>query len=562
MCRTTNIRITHSKKKRRWGCIIWCLGVLSIVIILIHFMINIYLGILFKKHIERFEQKHAGLYHIEYKAPHVNLFTGSVTVKQFRLISNVFYEEPRVKPEKDRNIWELDIPLLKLKGIGWVRYLFSQCLKIDKIVLKKARFKCFSSVGTDQDTSLAMGYKKKDISIPFRIESITVKSFSFQQCSLEMVQQKKTISQARIFDFDFSIVESNILCKPNEHSHSILDLKTLDFKIKDLKINLPDRMYSLHIQELGVSAPLSKIWMKTVEIIPRHKKFDFSRKLGYRKSRMCFNAKWLHFNSVQVGDIISMARFRSETLSIRGFHWEFYRDKRIPLRITHRPKQFPQELLRQLKFYIRVDLVRVSNGYIVYEEQGEMAKKPARIFFSDIQLNIANITNDPLLLKDNISIKIQGTAKLMGKSLFKPVLTIPIRDRHDRFYFSGSLQSIEVSELNPLFNNDAIHIESGTLNKLIFSASANRYRSRGWLKAHYNGLKISLLSKRNYTKKETIASFFANLIILSNNPRGRKPLRIGNMYFRREVPKSMLNLMWKSFLTGIKSSIGLKKRKK
>jgi hypothetical protein len=173
-----------------------------------------------------------------------------------------------------------------------------------------------------------------------------------------------------------------------------------------------------------------------------------------------------------------------------------------------------------------------------------------------------NITNIKGISSGRNDLKIRASSKFMDKTDFHINLGMSVQDKLDRFTFSGNMGAINGSILNPILRNKSIHIKSGHLNGMSFQAWGNRFEARGKMALKYRKLNISLLKKRKPNRKDKLSSFFLNWIIPSNNPRKNKPIRIGNMHIRRKEAKSIFNMMWKSFLAGVKSSIGLKRSKR
>jgi hypothetical protein len=550
-----------NKLKKAARGLLWFSGVLALLLLLLNFVINLYVGHLFKKQIDDFERNSAGFYRIEYRKPRINIFLNRITLKKFHLIPKPDLNGKPGHFNQPSSYIEAELPLLKIEGISFFKYIFFKTLNVRRIVIKGAHFKIFKS-SEGGPVRKSGNIQKNIITLPLNLRSVLIKFCHFKNCSVSYVGSRNQKEAIKKFDLDFMLRNSKLDFHVLRTGHSILKPETLELTFNKIRINLPDRFYSVTIEEMGVSAPLSKIWMHLAALNPRYPKYSFSRKLGYRTDRKSLKIKWAHFHGADVADLIEKSCFQAEQLSIRGVLWEFFRNKQVPRRTGIRPKKFPQRYLRDLKVNIRVEKVKISDGFIVYEERAEIADKTAKIFFSQVKMDLENITNIPHYLSRRDDLPIRASSRFMGKTDFRVKMRLSILDRHDRFSFSGNMQSMNGSLINPILNNNAIHLESGKINRLFFQANGNRYEIRGRMRMFYNELKISLLSRRKSYKKEKLVSFFINWIIQSNNPRRRKPLRTGNMYYQRKLPKSIFNLMWKSFLAGVKSSIGLKKRKK
>ena len=105
-------------------------------------------------------------------------------------------------------------------------------------------------------------------------------------------------------------------------------------------------------------------------------------------------------------------------------------------------------------------------------------------------------------------------------------------------------------------------IKSGNVNSLMFSAQANDTYAFGNLNFGYDNLKILLLKNGKDGKEKGLLSFLANtFVVKSANPLNDK-FRAGEMNFKRDKTKSILNYWWKTVLSGLKDVIGIPEQKK
>jgi hypothetical protein len=333
--------------------------------------------------------------------------------------------------------------------------------------------------------------------------------------------------------------------------------------IKNGKIIFPGNFYTLKAKVLRFSKAGSSIVINFLELIPKHKKYRFGKVRGYRSNRIRLKVRNITFKTIGIKDLFKKRNFHVKSVRIKNPQIDIFRDKHVPKKTTIKKKKFPQQLLRELKLKIRINNIRVSKGKITYSEHEAGEKNPGKISFSDVQAQLKNLTNYPELLQKNPSLTFAASGKLMGKSLLQVNITIPINDKRNMFKFSGSLGRIRLNEFRSMLENIA-HVRSNNaiVNQLTFSAKADNYRAIGEMQLLYNHLKIAVLKKGGSYKKRKFFSFLTNSIIYNDNPKPGKPVRIGKISFKNEGNLSIFGYMWKSLLSGFKSSIGLRKRKK
>ena len=90
--------------------------------------------------------------------------------------------------------------------------------------------------------------------------------------------------------------------------------------------------------------------------------------------------------------------------------------------------------------------------------------------------------------------------------------------------------------------------------------SANDDVAKGKLLFYYNDLSVEVMDKKQttWTKIKTgIINFAANDLIVNNdNPTKSGKMKTGVIQFQRDKEKGIINFLWKSVLSGLKSTMG------
>ena len=235
-----------------------------------------------------------------------------------------------------------------------------------------------------------------------------------------------------------------------------------------------------------------------------------------------------------------------------------YRDKRVN-GIRPGKRYLIQTGIRKIPFQLTIDTIRFLNGYSKYEEQtGDV---PGYIFFDRMNSEVLNLSNDTAVLKNNRIISLEGNSRLMGKGLVKGHYRFDMLNPHDSVWWYGTLDSIDLKDINPMLSRlMPVKISHGFVDKVKVSmVSANDATAVGGIEIFYRDLYVDLdLITEGALKKlkNEVITDIANVLLPDDNPAYNGKLKKGIIYFQRDTTKGFLNYVWKSTLSGVKSSMG------
>jgi hypothetical protein len=487
---------------------------IALILLTIHAFIDFFEKDIFDMVVKHIENTSGGLYIVNYDSVDLDFFHGGIYVKNFsiQLDKTMLANAKTAFPQK-RTLVETTLPELKIEGISFLSLILSQSLKMNRLSLKKGKLAIFKLIAPDQ----------------------TVPILQVDQVSLQF-------SQMTIYPYiSFAAGESTL---------------------KEPGFFTADGFYSLKAKTLNLSKSRhsSFISLDSLEFIPGYEKYQFARKKGHQSDRFELKIDNITSRAVDFNDFFKNQRFYSRLLTIKNPQLEVFRDKNIPKKRNRPPRKFPQQLLRELEFKVKIDHIRISNGHIDFIEHARDQRRAGKVFVNEIQANIENVTNYPELMEEKPSIGLTASAQIMGKGNLKASINIPIDDKKNTFTFSGSLGRMDMRVFNSiLVTNSQIKIRSGIIDRAEISARCDNRLAKGEMKLFYRNLKISLLKVKEggKYKKRGIKSLMANIFIRQNNPKRGKPLKVGEILYIREQPISVFAYIWKSILSGFKSSVGL-----
>ena len=155
---------------------------------------------------------------------------------------------------------------------------------------------------------------------------------------------------------------------------------------------------------------------------------------------------------------------------------------------------------------------------------------------------------------------VNGSTQFLNESKLTLDFVFHMNHPDDLYTYNGHLNQMKFEALNPLFTNLLfVKMESGEIEKIDFSVTANKYNSSGMMRFFYNDLSFRLLNKDDPGNPGIwlkAANWSLNhLLIKSNNP-GRlfNSYREGYIEVERNRSKSIFNHMGRSVLSGFVSS--------
>jgi hypothetical protein len=258
-------------------------------------------------------------------------------------------------------------------------------------------------------------------------------------------------------------------------------------------------------------------------------------------------------------ELVLGGKFKAGLVEIDSLALDDYRDKRIPRKPGFKPPM-PQDGIRKLTMYLKIDTVALLGGKAGYAEQ--VGEEPGTIFFDKLQATFTGLTNDSILLQSGLVSELKGTAWLMGKGKLDATVRFRFGDKHNAFTFSASLGPIELKEINPMLSKLLpAEVKGGMIKQLIVpQVVANDDEARGKLLFYYNDLSIAMTTKEKSTWnsiKKGVVNWVANDIVVNdNNPAKSGKMKTGVIFFRRDKEKGIINFLWKSTLSGLKSTMG------
>ncbi len=234
-----------------------------------------------------------------------------------------------------------------------------------------------------------------------------------------------------------------------------------------------------------------------------------------------------------------------------------FRDKRLP-RKPGIVRLLPANLVKSIPVRILVDTLKLKNTHIEYEELNEKNGAAGKINVEKLNGRITHFRNYNLSGKD--SLHINATAYLENKLFTKLNFKESYTDSLGGFTMIVKMDSADLTMLNPILKPlTSVELKSGRLDSMIMRVVGREALAFGEMKMIYSDLKVRAIvneeKKRSFMRG--IITVFANSLVKNNNTK-----RTGTVFFERLRDRSAINYLVKITLSGVSSSIGIKKSDK
>jgi len=454
----------------------------------------------------------------------------------------------------------LTIPILSIKDFYFDKAIFNKQWYMDEVTIYEPDLlieerNLEKSNITSGKTSLAQHVK-----LPPFINSLNVGKFIINNGSVCL----KTAGKDKMNSYSLSdihltadrlLIDSLTLSYPEKYP--IFFCEDLTFMAGGYKWIPNDSMYTFSFDGIGFSTHEQQAYVDSFKMTPNFSKFDFCRKVGHQIDRFDLKVPRITFDLLDFRKLVENREVDLGRIAIERMTLESYRDKRIPFPQDNHPL-LPAAMVKTIKTPVNVDSVVLIDGKIIYQEQ--TGEKPGMIFFDRTNVTLINLSTDTL--KWDRPMIINGTSYLMGKAFMGATFQIPMNYGIDTFSITASIGEVDLKDINPMLSNLLpVKIRKGMINKTeIKQINANDDFSKGYMVMHFQDLNIELQNTKPGTLNEwetALKTLVVNWILPDSNPKDDGKIRQGFIYYERNKSKGFFNFVWKSTLSGIKSSVGL-----
>lgn len=551
------------KRKTILKIVIWFLAILILLAGILFSAGYFYCSKIIKSYLtEEVKKESKGLYQLEIGSLSFNVLSGNLTFKKLSLIPDTAVY--RILSSKDTMaplLVKVNLDKIHIKEFRVMDALMHRRIDVSRILFTGTEVTVYRMKNPPKQSEEKHTKKMTSIPLPKGLNSIEIGEIIIKNAKLDFIDfTHDSIIENSIPSFDILIIH---ILVDSTHKGKTRLFNADDIRIRIGACSFPMRngMNKLSFGEIGFSTASSELHINDFHLEPLYSKFDYTRKLGFQTDWADVRVSKLALRRINLHSLLFEGKIIVGLVEIDSAFLNDYRDKRIALLPGYTPPM-PQEVLRRLKPYLRIDTILLKSGRINYEEQ--TGKVPGTLFFDKVKFTFTGLTNDSVLLKAGLVSELKATLYLMGTGKIETTFRFHLRDLRNTFSFSAQMGPFDLVEINPMISKLlAVQVVSGKVNKVIIPlVNANDDFAKGTMQFYYNDLSIDVQDKKHTTwskiKTSVIGWVVDDLVISNDNPTKSGMMKTGTIYTPRNKELGFPNYLWRSVFSGLKSTAGLK----
>ncbi|UXX80838.1 DUF748 domain-containing protein [Reichenbachiella carrageenanivorans] len=327
--------------------------------------------------------------------------------------------------------------------------------------------------------------------------------------------------------------------------------------LNQLRYYLPEDGGMVTIDSLVLDLNKKQLGAKKLALTPVLDIPAFVKRFPYQKDRIDLQVASMTLEDLDLAGVFEGGGVKCERVKLDTVALEVFRDKQLK-RAKQPDKPLFIDWLKASPLPVSVDTFVLTKASILYKEHYPPSNERAYVSFTQLHATAYRIYSEsqlPIVLEAQAVVQHQGRLRVR----------FDLSDRPEGSRVVGSLSGMELARFNTMsVPAVGMNISKGVLNRMTFDFHYNHKIVNGILDMDYEDLSIQLVDKE--TKSQNIAqqvgSFMVNTFkVKSSNNRTQKSYNQGLIAYDREPEKSEISLWWKALLSGIKSSVGVEKKK-
>lgn len=471
-------------------------------------------------------------YHITYDQLTIDLLPSNIYIYDLAVI-------PKIKPKnstKKIGIYAKAKSIIITDFNVW-SYLFKNIIKARSITVEKPAVILYRK---DKNANNI----RKEVVAPFA-KMIVVSNIYLLKGTLDVVstQDNEPILSSRNISTTLEgiVIDDEILDRPIPFLYQkyVVACDSLYYK--------PNEFYTLKAHKIRTTN--HSLHLKNLEYLPEYTRAQFVQRIPKEKDLFTIKASSLDINSMNWGFKKDVFFFNANSVLLDGVSANIYRN-RIPKDDLSK-KPLYNALLRKIKFPLSVDTILIRRSKLVYEEEINFKKGPAKLTFDHFDLNATHLQSG-FGLKKAADTDIKINCRFMKDSPLKIHWTFNVLDLKDGFAIKGNIHNFDFGSLNqftkPYFNASF----KGTFNSFHLNITGNDKNANGNFALKYQDLEVTFYKKNKPEKEAELKNLVAKLLLKKNSDTRSKKAQIE---LERKQEKSFYNLLWRSIAKFLKVTL-------
>jgi hypothetical protein len=500
-----------------------CALVLLIVILNVGF--NLWIKFQLPKIINR---ENDSAYFITYKKLKISLLHNTINANEIVIVPKAALRDTVNKAGIYAKIHSIEVRDFKIGSL-----LFSDKIKAKSITIQQPKLVLYKK---KEKTNV-----RNSIVAPFE-KVITVSDVFLNHGDIKIINVKNNQAILSVNNINLNLDGIVITDK-------ILDEK-IPFEFKNYEVSCdslyyhPNQFY--HVRTKKIKTTKTDLSIDYFEMLPTYSRREFVSKISKEKDLYTVHCHSIVAAKMDWGFEADDFFFHCNRVDLSHVAANIYRSKEPADDLTK--KYLYNKILRDLKFDLKIDTLKVRHSILEYEEEKSPKLGSAKLVFNPFNLTATSICSG--FKKEKLpDLKIKINCRFMNASPLNVDWKLNVLDRSDGFNIKGRLTNFNAEKIIP-FSKPYLNITTkGIIDDVRFNFTGNDKISAGEFKVEYDDLKFTIYKKDNPKRKNKLLTFIAKIFVRKDTKDKLKDVHIE---VERTPEKSFYNLLWRSIEEGLK----------
>jgi hypothetical protein len=485
-----------------------------------------------------------------------NVFGGNVEVEDLQIrVDSSRYEYLRKRNALPSLTMQLSLGRGHIYGLGVMDLLFNKRVSVREIMSGDADLKLSRHIVTH-------GEETENLPL-WKAMRPKIKSIDIERIRLEGVKMNyKNADTSESVKIEFEGCDA-LFRNIRIDSASAVDTARIGFaqsvylKIQEAKYRTPDSSYKLKMDTVTYSSEDKTLMIRDFKFQPTLKEEEFYKDKTIQQSMYIIKFDRISMHGVHLDHFIRNNRIDPDQVIFDSADISIYLDRTLLPDFTSKIGRYPHQQLLKASSLFNIKNILLRSGKIQYTEKANQTHQEGVFRMDNLQMNAANITNDPVAIqKDPVcTASIKGT--MLGNSPFETAFRFFLDSTNGGFEAKGSVHDVSTAQLDNIARPFAnVQVNAFNIHQLQFLVQGEDYSAMADVQMRYNGLSLIFKEKDEETggmkTKKFITNLVNNIIMWTDNPgpngvervaRQRKVLRLTTQTF--------FGFLWKTVFAGM-----------
>ncbi len=504
-------------------CIGSCSAVLFVVVLNIGF--NLWIRFQLPKLINT---KSDSAYTVTYKDLSVSLLNRTILARDVVIVPKVVVNDSLKRAGVYGRIHSIKVSNFKIWDL-----IFSERIKAKSITIEHPKILVYK---TDKKEVL-----KKSGVVAFD-KIISVSNILLNHGGLKIIETKGNKVLLSVQNVNLQL-DGVFISKENLDDEIPFQFRNYTFNCDNLYYH-PTIFYIVKTKK--INATKSDLDIDNFEMLPTYSRTEFVARIRKERDLNTLLCQTIKVSNMDWGFKQDDFFFHCNRVDLDQVSANVYRSKEPQDDLSK--KYLYNKLLRDLKFDLMVDTLKVHNSMVEYEEEKSLEFGAGKISFSRFNATVTNISSG---FKKTIvpDLKIEVNCLFMMLSPLRIVWKLNVMDKRDGFTIEGKLANFDAESM-VRFTKPYMNVKvTGTMDEVYFNFTGNDKKVIGEFAVKYDDLKFTIFQKDNREKKNKFLTFVAKVFIKKDT---KEKVKGTNVELERIPEKSFYNFLWRSVAEGLK----------